>query len=488
MNIFDVLRQQSTLGDKIAIVTAGGEISYRELFERVKVYIAWLKSRKSIKRGDRVVIAIKPSIDFYVALIALAGIGAEAVLIEPSNLGRALRCLKFAEPQYILLGLKLLLPVCSNQKKAPPKQDLPEQDSPEQDSPEQDAGMALMTFTSGTTGGIKAIERNHDFLMKQAEILENTLELRQSKIVLTTLPVFVLATLRAGQTSIYVSRTDLQFAKAIAAKKLAFEPDLMPDKIICAPQFAQMLAKDSDTANLLKGKHVIVGGAPLYAPVAAAIRRHCKRLTLVYGSSEAEPISHLEVDESCLSEMYIAAKEGLGLLCGTIDQSVELIILPLASFEKYKKISAARKIQGEKLNSEDLEKAPPSLEGKVGEILVAGEHVNKSYYRGVGESENKLSIGNKVFHRTGDTGYLKDGRLYLTGRKSSPWSHVVESFVSLDGAVKRSAFLAAGKLLVEPYNGATLSKETREQLTKANIAIEYTRLSVDARHGSKVIA
>lgn len=479
MNIFYVLRQQSALGDKIAIVTAGGEISYRELFERVKVYIAWLKSRKSIKRGDRVVLAIKPSIDFYVALIALAGIGAEAVLIEPSNLGRALRCLKFAEPQYILLGLKLLLPVCGNLKKAQPKQD----------SPEQDAGMALMTFTSGTTGGIKAIERSHDFLMKQAEILENTLELRQSKIVLTTLPVFVLATLRAGQTSIYVSRTDLQFAKAIAAKKLAFEPDLMPDKIICAPQFAQMLAKDGDTANLLKGKHVIVGGAPLYAPVAAAVRRHCKRLTLVYGSSEAEPISHLEVDESCLQEMYKAAKEGLGLLCGTIDQSVELIILPLASFEKYQKIIADRMIQGEKLNSEDLEKAPPFLEGKVGEILVAGEHVNKAYYRGVGESENKLSIGNKVFHRTGDTGYLKDGRLYLTGRKSSPWSHVVESFVSLDGAVKRSAFLgAAGKLLVEPYKGATLSKETREQLTKANIAIEYTRLSVDARHGSKVIA
>jgi acyl-CoA synthetase (AMP-forming)/AMP-acid ligase II len=473
MNIFDVLRQQSALGDKIAIATASGEISYRELFERVKVYIAWLKNRKSIKRGDRVVLAIKPSIDFYVALIALAGIGAEAVLIEPSDLGRALRCLKFAEPQYILLGLKLLLPVCSNLKKAPPKQD-----SPEQDLPEQDAGMALMTFTSGTTGGIKAIERSHDFLMKQAGILENTLELRQSKIVLTTLPVFVLATLRAGQTSIYVSRTDLQFAKAIAAKGLAFEPDLVPDKIICAPQFAQMLAKDSDTANLLKGKHVIVGGAPLYAPVAAAIRRHCKRLTLVYGSSEAEPISHLEVDESCLREMYIAAKEGLGLLCGTIDQAVELIVLPLASFEKYQEMSAAG----------ELEKAPPSLEGKVGEILVAGEHVNKSYFRGVGESENKLSIGNKVFHRTGDTGYLKDGSLYLTGRKSSPWSHVVESFVSLDGAVKRSAFLTAGKLLVEPYKGATLSADTKEQLTKANIAIEYTMLRVDARHGSKVIA
>lgn len=464
MNIFDVLSERAVLGDRIAIATAGGEISYRELFVRVKTYIEWLSRRQTIKPGDRVVLAIKPSIDFYVALIALAGIGAEAVLIEPSDLGRAVRCLKFARPQFILLGLRLLLPLCQEKK---------------QDKPvKQNSDIALMTFTSGTSGGIKAIERSHDFLMKQAEILENTLELRQSKIVLTTLPVFVLANLRAGLTSVYVSRTDMKFPRDLVSNGLALEPD----KIICAPQFAQLLAKSSDTAALLRGKHVIVGGAPLYAPVAAAIRLHCRRLTLVYGSSEAEPISHLEIDEICLQDLYKAAKEGLGLPCGNIDPAAEVLILPLTSFEKYQQMSAAGK----------LEKAPASLEDKVGEILVAGTHVNKAYFKGVGEAENKLAIGETVFHRTGDTGYLKNGRLYLTGRKSSPWSHIVESFVSLDGAVKRSAYRGSeGKLLVElvePGRGATLSADTKERLGKANIAIEYTKLAVDARHGSKVLA
>ncbi|MBX9941297.1 MAG: AMP-binding protein [Candidatus Obscuribacterales bacterium] len=460
MNIFDVLCERAVLGDRIAIATASGAISYRELFVRVKTYIEWLSRKQKIKPGDRVVLAIKPSIDFYVALIALAGIGAEAVLIEPSDLGRALRCLKFARPQYILLGLKLLLPLYRENKIEAVK---------------QNSDIALMTFTSGTSGGIKAIERSHDFLMKQAEILENTLELKQSKIVLTTLPVFVLANLRAGLTSVYVSRTDMKFPRDLVSNGLSLEPD----KIICAPQFAQLLAKSSDTAPLLRGKHVIVGGAPLYAPVAAAIRLHCRRLTLVYGSSEAEPISHLEVDEICLQDLYKAAKEGLGLPCGNIDTAAEVLILPLTSFEKYQQMSAAGK----------LEKAPASLEDKVGEILVAGTHVNKAYFKGVGEAENKLAIGETVFHRTGDTGYLKNGRLYLTGRKSSPWSHIVESFVSLDGAVKRSAFRGSeGKLLVEPVKGAVLSADTRKLLARNNIAVEYTKLAVDARHGSKVLA
>ncbi|MBN8659835.1 MAG: AMP-binding protein [Candidatus Obscuribacter phosphatis] len=460
MNIFDVLCERAVLGDRIAIATASGAISYRELYERVKAYVKWLNGKEVIKRGDRVVLAIKPSIDFYVALMALAGIGAEAVLIEPSDLGRAMRCLQFAKPQFILLGLRLLLPLYRDKQ----------QDAPAA----KNSPMALMTFTSGTSGGIKAIERSHDFLMKQAEILEKTLELGQSKIVLTTLPVFVLANLRAGLTSIYASRTDMKLPRAIVSKVLALEPD----KIICAPQFAQMLAKSGDTASLLKDKHVIVGGAPLYAPVAAAIRHYCRRLTLVYGSSEAEPISHLEIDENFLPELYKAAKEGRGLPCGNIDRAVQLIILPLGSFEKYQQMSAAAR----------LEKAPPAVDSEIGELLVAGIHVNKAYFMGIGEAENKLAIGETVFHRTGDTGYLKDGRLYLTGRKDSPWSHVVESFASLDSAVKRSAYLGTeSKLLVEPFRGAILSAATRKHLAKANIAIEYTKLAVDARHGSKVL-
>jgi acyl-CoA synthetase (AMP-forming)/AMP-acid ligase II len=65
-----------------------------------------------------------------------------------------------------------------------------------------------------------------------------------------------------------------------------------------------------------------------------------------------------------------------------------------------------------------LEQEVPS--GEVGEIIVAGEHVLAGYLHGRGDSETKIHVGNVVWHRTGDAGFIDhDGTLWLLGRCSA---------------------------------------------------------------------
>ena len=55
-----------------------------------------------------------------------------------------------------------------------------------------------------------------------------------------------------------------------------------------------------------------------------------------------------------------------------------------------------------------------------GEIVVSGAHVGAGYVGGVGDAETKFRVGEVIWHRTGDAGYLDaHGRLWLLGRCSA---------------------------------------------------------------------
>ena len=83
---------------------------------------------------------------------------------------------------------------------------------------------ALITFTSGSTSTPKVAVRSHGFLLAQHDVLERALQLQPGDVDLSTLPVFVLANLASGVTSV-IPDADLR----------------MPGRIAPGPILAQMM-------------------------------------------------------------------------------------------------------------------------------------------------------------------------------------------------------------------------------------------------------
>src|SRR5690606_13620726 len=96
---------------------------------------------------------------------------------------------------------------------------------------------------------------------------------------------------------------------------------------------------------------------------------------------------------------------GRGLLAGRVVDSLGLAILP----EQWGTPIAP-------MSSEAFaaSRLPP---GHPGAIVVSGAHVLRGYLGGAGDEETKFRVGDEIWHRTGDAGWLDDrGRLWLLGR------------------------------------------------------------------------
>src|SRR6185369_11013626 len=99
-----------------------------------------------------------------------------------------------------------------------------------------------------------------------------------------------------------------------------------------------------------------------------------------------------------------------------------------------------------------------------GEIVVAGGHVLRGYLHGHGDEETKIRVGDAIWHRTGDAGYLDDrGRLWLLGRCSARivdargtlWPFAVECAARAVEGVERAALaeVDGGRVLALQIEG-----------------------------------
>lgn len=420
MNLVALLRQRAELHpDRPALIDrhqgADRSVSFTELQQRVECGAARLQEL-GLKRGSTILVFQPVSIELYEILLAAFHGGLRVMLADPSA-GRAFLSLccerlppdAFFGPKKAQL-LRWLVPclrriphaICSGgwfpgsaawrvSNKSAPLAEVPDEEP------------ALITFTSGSTGVPKAAVRTHGFLLAQHRALEKALDFAEGEVDLITLPVFVLANLASGLTSV-LADTDMRAPGKANADAIHAQCERHKvTRCAASPAFFEALLDGGPLPPMLK---LYTGGAPVFPDLLERLQAALPeaQVTAVFGSTEAEPMSHLGAREYNAS-LVARTAAGYGLCAGEPVAEVELRIIrdhwgqPLA-----------------KLALEEFEQLV-CPHGQPGEVVVTGDHVLPGYLGGVGDAESKIRVADRVWHRTGDAGYLDEGgRLWLLGR------------------------------------------------------------------------
>ncbi|MBW6422591.1 AMP-binding protein [Rhizobium sp. XQZ8] len=379
------------LGDRVAIVEGSGRrITFSALAER-SAEVAGTWSRLGIGKGDRVLIAMPVGIDLYTTIAALWRLGATIVFPEPAlGLSGLKHAVGMTKPKAVVTAgwyrlLPYLVPALWS---IPGRLTIPTKaearnvlETVGHDHP------ALISFTSGSTGMPKGISRSHGFLAAQnacvAQMLATSNEEERD---LVAFPVFVIANMALGITSVLPNWKSKQPEKATSEGISSLVAREKITRALIPPVICDTLARGGIDPGL---SAIFTGGGPVFPDLMQTMRQAMPDTAVmaVYGSTEAEPIAHQQV-EDITADDWQRMETGGGLLAGhPIEQTRVRII-------------------------DD-------------EIVVTGDHVNKGYLEGRGDGENKLRIDGEIWHRTGDAGRLDEkGRLWLRGRLSAKAGNV----------------------------------------------------------------
>lgn len=448
----------ATHGDKTALVEQSGtRVSFAELDARANgIAAAW--SAKGLKQGDRVLVAMPVSADLYASLAAIWSLGAVAVLPEPAMGLRGVRhAVQLAGCQGLAakgtyVWLKALLPKLWAKPLYRPT------DSKQSYQPVMPkmSDTALISFTSGSTGLPKAIARSHGFLRAQEAALAPMLNSDNDETDLVAFQVFALLNLAAGRTSV-LPNWPMKKLTEIGPHSLANWIERQGvTRALIPPALCDALAN----ARPLPQLHtVFTGGGPVFPDMIDRLWALHKdlRIVAVYGSTEAEPIAHLDMSDMT-SDDRAAMAGGAGLLTGHPVDDVSVRI-------------------------------------EQDEILVAGAHVNEGYLDPARDAETKLRDGDVIWHRTGDAGRMDEqGRLWLLGRHGADVTglhpFVVEAAARLWPGVARAALADFGGAPVLAIEGDE-SHFAKWQAKAAdafgiNDIRHLAAIPLDRRHNSKV--
>jgi malonyl-CoA/methylmalonyl-CoA synthetase len=428
MNLAQLLSQTATkYADKTAIAFADQVWTYRDFDQQVRVYAAILQ-QIGIHQGDRVAVQLPKSVEFLCIHFAILAIGAIALPLNPdyraaeinyflTDSGSALLVTtsdRLDHLQDMPLTLKVLLHdthklVNLELKEVPNiqdavidsvqdsvidlamlfenfKQKLP--DGFELDYGTGDDDIAMICYTSGTTGQPKGAMLSHRNLIANTQALYKAWQWSDRDRLLHVLPLFHVHGLNvAALGSLYAGATMIMIEKFQPQQVWQMLESEQCTLFMAVPTIYQLLinrwSKLEIKPNLDKMRIFISGSAPLsdrqfqdFAEITGfpILERYGMTET---GMNASNPIA---------PELRISKSVGFPL------QGVEIRIVNQSPD-----------------NSSD--NSPDNLQ--IGEVWIRGENVFCGYWQRPAQTAQAFTDG--WFH-TGDLGYLDDGRLYLVGR------------------------------------------------------------------------
>jgi acyl-CoA synthetase (AMP-forming)/AMP-acid ligase II len=510
MTIADLLVEQASVRPaEIALIDKKHrrKITFAELDRAVTQAASWWE-RQGIVRGKAVLVFVPMSADLYIAMLGLFRLGAVALFLDPSAGAEHIEQCCHRWPPAGFLGIPkahLLRLKSSGLRRIPLKISVGGwvpgarrwlkggDDASSGESRAMPGDAALVTFTSGSTGVPKAAVRTHAFLLAQLRALAPNIALQPGQIDFATLPVFVLANLAAGVTTV-IPDLDLRRPGNVDAERASMEIEQEHvDRITASPAFFERLLafnqRESRTKTLSEVRKIYTGGAPVFPRLLQELRGLAPNAEIeaVYGSTEAEPIAHVSL-EAITEDDRLAMKRGKGLLAGHPVPEIEVAILSDTWGRPIGELT------GSALTAASLRS------GEIGEIVVSGEHVLPGYLGRIGEEETKFRVDGLVWHRTGDAGCMDErGRIWLQGRcaariddaRGRLYPFGVECVAMTFRDVRRAALVAErGErwLIVAAEPSETLGPELLAATSWAKVdrVLIWDELPTDRRHNAKI--
>ncbi len=432
MNIASLIVEKAKeLPDKKAVVFPkerkfNGEYIYTNLtfleFEQRSNQYANAFKNQGIKKGDRVLLFVKPSLDFSVLTFALFKIEAVPVLIDP-GMGKKnlLEAIKQCEPKFLIgepiVNLISLLykenfksiekkftvskvnffaqSIHSIREKASVEYDLPETDDDE---------MAAILFTSGGTGIPKGVVYTHGIFRNQAMMLQDAFNLTSDNRDLPGFPLFSLFTIGMGMTS-YIPDMDPRVPALCDPEKIVKNIyDSQATFVAGSPSIWERVGEYCLKNNLKLDsvKQVVMFGAPVSIKIHEMYKEILTKgdTYTPYGATECLPVS-LASGTEILDNYKEKMKAGHGTFIGKHFKDVEIKIHKITD-------EAIPILKDENILENNL----------TGEIIVKSKTVTPEYFK----MENKTTLakiydGDSLWHRMGDVGYLdNDNNLWFCGR------------------------------------------------------------------------
>lgn len=498
------------------------EINYAHIALRINAFANGLK-KIGITKGDRIIIFLPMSLDMYVAMFAVQRIGAIAVFLDSwaraGHLGATAECVgpkgmvSFAQafqlvdqvPEFKTMPIRIMYgPGESFTHKF--EELLTPGDCPME--PVESETTALITFTTGSTGKPKGANRTHRFLSAQHHALSHVIPYAATDIDMPIFPIFSLNNLATGVTTVLPA---INLAAPTESDPAILANQILSNKINCATMSSSNLVGLSkfcaeNGIKLSQMKRMVTGGAPIsrddvekYYQIAPQ-----SELWVLYGSTEAEPMAHIE-GRDMIKEKRNADAEIVeeGVNVGHISEDVDYKFIKLVDGP----------IQ---LGSGGWKEIEMPV-GEVGEFICTGDHVCKEYYNNPDAFTATKIKGpdGSVYHRTGDLGYLdRDKNLWLVGRVNNAIVRDGKYYfpVKSEVIVKRLSFTyrcaffglpdqklgqktcvaieLPTSLAVESFNFSDAKKEVVRIFAKNNTPLDEVyfvkAVPMDPRHHSKV--
>nr|BFD60675.1 hypothetical protein CKG001_27820 [Bdellovibrio sp. CKG001] len=498
------------------------EITYRHFAARINSFARGLMDI-GIKKGDRVIIFLPMSLDMYTAMFAVQRIGAIAVFLDSwarsHHLGASAECVgpramisfKMAfdlveqVPEFKSMPIRILYG--PGDKFTHKFEDLLKQE-PSPIEPVESEFTALITFTTGSTGKPKGANRTHRFLSAQHHALSHVIPYTEKDKDMPAFPIFSLNNLASGVTTILPA---LNLAAPAAHDSALLTCQILSENINCTTLSPSMLvgvAKYCKENNIqLTGlRRVVTGGAPISKDDVKAFYEIAPQtdLWILYGSTEAEPMAHIE-GRDMLKESNITDPEIIeeGVNVGHISEDIDYRFIRIKDGPIELKDSPWSKIE-----------VP---DGEVGEFICTGDHVCRDYYNNPDafKTTKILDEKNRVWHRTGDLAYIdSEKNLWIVGRVNNAIERAGKYYFPVRAEVLlkrmdftyRCAFLGvedsklgqATYAVVELKEGidkttfdfAAAKKEIQRVFEKNKIPVDeikfVNKVPMDPRHHSKV--